>query len=208
MNPAISICFAIYRGFPWKQCGIYICFQFLGAMAAAAIAFMLFKDAILYVDPTMTETYTSFFSEPQVWVTVPTAVMNQFVAGCVMMIAILALGDDQNNPPGAGMHSFILGLLVASMKFSLGYNTGSSLNPASDFGPRVVARISGYSTQDCFGNPWWLYGPWIAALTGAITGCAIYDLFVFVGSESPVNYRIPEKYRKKVRKLIPGRNKH
>jgi aquaglyceroporin related protein, other eukaryote len=198
MNPSISISLSIFRGFPWSQCGIYIVAQFLGAMFAATVAFYVFRDAILYQDPHLQTTYTSFFSSPQDWVTLPGAFMDQFVAGAVTMVAVLAMGDDQNNPPGAGLHAFILGLFQVALKMSLGYNTGASLNPASDFGPRVICTAVGYSTKDTFGNIWWFYGPWVSAITGSTAGCAIYDLFIFVGSESPVNYRVPGKFRKRV----------
>ncbi|KAI0015197.1 aquaporin-like protein [Xylariomycetidae sp. FL0641] len=201
MNPAISICLSIFRGFPWRQCGMYIVTQFVASMTAAALAYGIYYDAIHRVDPTMTETYTNFFSYPQEWVTNITAAFSQFVAGAIMMIAVMSLGDDQNNPPGAGMHAFILGLLQATLKFTLGYNTGSALNPASDFGPRVVALAVGYRSPKIFRNAWWIYGPWAAALAGSIAGCIFYDMFIFVGSESPVNYRIPRAFRKRTQKL-------
>lgn len=50
-------------------------------------------------------------------------------------------------------------MLQTTLKFCLGYNTGSSLNPASDFGPRVVAYAVGYRTPEIFSDPWWIYGP-------------------------------------------------
>lgn len=55
----------------------------------------------------MESSYKNFFSYPQDWVTPGTAFGSQFVAAAVMMIAVLSLGDDQNNPPGAGMHAFV-----------------------------------------------------------------------------------------------------
>ena len=38
MNPAISICLSIFRGFPWRQCAIYIVIQFLASFTAGALA--------------------------------------------------------------------------------------------------------------------------------------------------------------------------
>ncbi|KAI1406266.1 aquaporin-like protein [Hypoxylon fuscum] len=201
MNPSISISLSIFRGFPWRQCGLYIIVQFVASIAAAALAYGIYYDAIHYVDPNMESSYKNFFSYPQDWVSPATAFCSQFVAGAIMMIAVFALGDDQNNPPGAGMHAFILGLLQATLKFSLGYNTGSALNPASDFGPRLVALWVGYRTPTLFQNAWWVYGPWAGALSGSIAGCVFYDLFIFVGSESPVNYRIPMAFRRRKNQL-------
>ncbi|KAI1762354.1 aquaporin-like protein [Hypoxylon sp. FL1150] len=201
MNPAISVSLSIFRGFPWRQCGLYIIVQFLASIAAAALAYGIYYDAIHYVDPNMETSYKNFFSYPQDWVSPGTAFGSQFVAAAVMMIAVLSLGDDQNNPPGAGMHAFILGLLQAALKFSLGYNTGSALNPASDFGPRLVALWVGYRTPLLFQNAWWVYGPWAAAMAGSIAGCVFYDSFIFVGSESPVNYRIPKAIHKRKKQM-------
>lgn len=207
MNPAISISLALFRGFPWRQCALYIVVQFAASMAAAALAYGVYYDAIHFVDPDLSASYTSFFSSPQEWVSDLSAFFSQFVAGAVMMIAVLALGDDSNNPPGAGLHAFILGLLVTTLKFTMGYNTGSALNPASDLGPRLVAYLVGYRTPRLFANYWWLYGPWGGALAGSIAGCTLYDAFIFVGSESPINYRIPVAFRKRTKKLFDGGEK-
>ncbi|ROW08325.1 hypothetical protein VMCG_03010 [Cytospora schulzeri] len=159
MNPAISISLSIYRGFPWKRCGIYVVIQILASFTGGGLAYCLYRDAILQVDPTMTETYTSWFTVPKPWVSPATGFFSEFLGGAVIMVAVLSLGDDQNNPPGAGMHAFIIGLLVTVLKMTLGYNTGAALSPASDLGPRLVALAAGYQTDDLFKTGWWAYGP-------------------------------------------------
>ncbi|KAK8869316.1 aquaporin-like protein [Apiospora arundinis] len=205
MSPAISISLSLFRGFPWRQCALYIVVQFAASMCAAGLAYAIYYDALHYVDPAMETGWKSFFSYPQEWVSDTTAFCSQVVAGAVMMIAVFALGDDQNNPPGVGMHAFILGMLQTTLKFSLGYNTGSALNPASDFGPRLVAWAVGYRTPKAFSNTWWIYGPWGGAMVGSITGCLIYDLFIFVGSESPINYKMPGAIRTRTKKMFSSK---
>ncbi|RYO96729.1 hypothetical protein DL764_007415 [Monosporascus ibericus] len=204
MNPAVSISLSIFRGFPWKSCLVYVVVQFTASIVAGALAWGIYKDTIQYMDPTMENTSKSFFSAPQPEVSLGTALLNQLVGGAIMVIAVFALGDDQNNPPGAGMHAFVIGLLVCMLRFSVGYTVGSALNPASDFGPRVVAYAVGYRQPNVFQDMWWLYGPWLATLAGSIIGCAIYDSFVFIGTESPINYRVPEKFRKRTSKFLCG----
>lgn len=206
MNPAISISLSIFRGFPWGQCALYVISQFLGSIVAGALAYGIFADSIRHVDPDMSSMATSFFSSPQEWVSMSSAFGNQVVGGAVMTIAVFALGDDQNNPPGAGMHALVLGLLVTTLKFTLGYNIGSALNPASDFGPRVIAYAVGYRGHEVWQTHWWIYGPWIATIIGSILGCILYDGFVFVGSESPVNYRPSEGLKKRTKKLFKINN--
>lgn len=143
-----------------------------------------------------TETYTSWFAVPQPWVSPATAFFSEFLGGAVIMVAVLSLGDDQNNPPGAGMHAFVLGLLVAALKMTLGYNTGGAMNPAGDLGPRLAALAGGYRTDDLFKTGFWAYGPWGASVSGALVGSAVYDAVVFVGSESPINYRWSKEQHK------------
>ncbi|KAI1774702.1 aquaporin-like protein [Hypoxylon cercidicola] len=204
MNPAISISLSIFRGFPWKSCAVYVVVQFLASIVAGALAYGIYRDTILHFDPNMTDTAKTFFSSPQEWVSLGTAFIDQVVGSAIMMIAVFALGDDQNNPPGAGMHALVLGLLLTTLKFTLGYNIGSALNPASDFGPRVVAWAVGYRGPETFGTGWWFYGPWLATLVGSIIGCVLYDGFIFVGSESPINYKFKGgfKIKKRTRKLF------
>lgn len=189
MNPAISVSLAIYRGFPWRRCGLYVAVQTLAALAGALLAFGLFRDAILAVDPSLTQTHASFFTVPKPWVSPATAFFNEVAGGAVLLVAVLSLGDDQNNPPGAGMHAFVIGLLVTVLKMTLGYNTGAALSPATDFAGRVAAQLVGYRTPDLWATGWFAYGPVVGTTLGALVGCALYDLVVFVGSESPINYR-------------------
>ncbi|KAI1464087.1 aquaporin-like protein [Daldinia caldariorum] len=202
MNPAISISLSLFRGFPWRSCIMYVVVQFVAGLVAGALAYGIYRDTIIYVDPTMTNTAKAFFSSPQEWVSLGSAFFDQVVGSAIMTIAVFALGDDQNNPPGAGMHALVLGLLVTTLKFTLGYTIGSALNPASDFGPRVVAWAVGYRGPEVFQTGWWFYGPWLATLVGSIIGCAIYDGFIFVGTESPINYRIKGGVKKRTGRLF------
>lgn len=63
-------------------------------------------------------------------------------------------------------------------------------------------------------HAWWVWGPWCADISGALFGVLIYDMAIFTGGESPVNY--PPRRRKRAlrvrtatlkRKLGLGRSK-
>ena len=107
-----------------------------------------------------------------------TAFMTQFGMGVGTGVATLALGDDQNNPPGVGLGAFIHGLVEGALKMCLGYNANASLNPASDFAARVFCTAVGFRAQDTFYKTWWLQSQ-VATLLGALTGCLMYDVFIF-----------------------------
>lgn len=72
----------------------------------------------------------------------------------------------------------------------------SCFNCARDFGPRLVAVMAGWGGH-LFReyHAWWIWGPWVADITGALFGALIYDMAIFTGGESPVNY--PPRRRKR-----------
>lgn len=192
LNPAISIMLWIYRGFPLRKIPSYVFAQILGGFIAALIAFGLYKDVILNYDGansliaggTAADIITYRRYE---YISVPTAFFNEFVGTAVLSIAVMALGDDSNAPPGAGMNAFILGLVVTVLTMAFGHNTGAALNPSRDFGPRLALLALGYG-KTVFTDPFWFYGPWVATILGAITGAGLYDIAIFTGGESPINY--------------------
>ncbi|KAI0384159.1 aquaporin-like protein [Hypomontagnella monticulosa] len=202
MNPAVSFCFSVFRRFPWHLCLIYMLMQFIASIVAGALAFGIYRDTIQHVDPNMTYTAKTFFSSPQEWVSMGTAFLDQVVGSAIMMIAVFALGDDRYDPPGAGMHALVLGLLVTTLKFTFGYNIGSALNPASDFGPRVVAWAVGCRGSEVFETGWWFYGPWLGTLLGSIIGCVLYDGLIFLETKSPVNRKMNRGLKKRARRLF------
>lgn len=141
----------------------------------------------------------SFYTQPTSIAGAGTAFANEFVATAILSCAILALGDDSNAPPGAGMHALIVGLVVTVLTMAFGYNTGACLNPARDLGPRLATAVVGYGGRVfTVRNAWWIYGAWGATISGGLMGGALYDVAIFVGGESPVNY--PRGKRRKMKR--------
>ena len=215
LNPAISLMLSLYRGFPFRKALIYIGAQVLGAFFAGLIAYGVYRDAILSFDVQGGEiaagggsaqalellaggTGKAFYTQPASFAGIGAGFANEFVATAILACAILALGDDSNAPPGAGMHALIVGLVVTVLTMAFGYNTGACLNPARDFGPRVATAAVGYGSEVfTVENAWWIYGAWGATVSGALVGGLFYDVAIFVGGESPINY--PRSRRRKAK---------
>jgi aquaglyceroporin related protein len=142
LNPAISIMLYIYRGFPGRKIPMYVLAQVLGAFIAALIAYGIYqKDIIAYggTDLSNGGTLSSFITFPRYdYIDAGTAFFNEFAGTAILSVAVLALGDDTNAPPGAGMNAFILGLIVTVCSMAFGYNTGAAMNPSRDLGPRLA----------------------------------------------------------------------
>jgi aquaglyceroporin related protein len=98
--------------------------QILGAVTAGGIAYCLYHNSIVQLgDVPWNPEGISFYTEPIAGISNVTRFFNEFVATSLLMCSIFALGDDSNAPPGAGMHSLIIGLLVFGLSLCLGYNT-------------------------------------------------------------------------------------
>ncbi|RAK95860.1 MIP/aquaporin family protein [Aspergillus ibericus CBS 121593] len=190
LNPTITIMLWFYRGFPKRKMPEYFAAQFLAAFIAALAAYGLYYESIRHYLLThdTTDIITSFVtSQREAWIGPGTAFFTEFLGTMVLTVVVLALGDDQNAPPGAGMNSLIVGLMVTCNTMTFAYQTGAALNPSRDFGPRLALLALGYGSS-LFTNPYWFYGPWAGSLTGSFLGAFLYDFFIFTGGESPVNY--------------------
>ncbi|KAJ5607880.1 hypothetical protein N7537_004499 [Penicillium hordei] len=202
LNPAVSISLSVFRGFPARRCMIYIAAQLLGAITAGGISYAIYHDAIVEV-ATVAKVPQNASVAAQALLTLPksfvrpaTAFFTEFLGSAILVGSILALGDDTNAPPGAGMQAFIIGIIITIVILALGYNTGGCFNCARDFGPRLVAVMAGWGGH-LFReyHAWWIWGPWVADITGGLFGALIYDMAIFTGGESPVNY--PPRRRKR-----------
>ncbi|CAG8897063.1 unnamed protein product [Penicillium egyptiacum] len=197
LNPAVTMVLWFFRGFPKRKMPEYFAAQFLAAFCAALLAYGIYYEAIqnyLYLNPE-TGIINSFVTNSrEVWVGSTTAFFNEFIGTAFLIITILALGDDQNAPPGAGMNSLVIGLVITCLSMCFAHQTGAAFNPSRDFGPRLALLAVGYPNT-LFTDPYWFYGPWVAALSGGFMGAFLYDLFIFTGGESPVNYPLERTQR-------------
>ncbi|KAI1615408.1 aquaglyceroporin like protein [Exophiala viscosa] len=190
LNPAISIMLSVYRGFPWSQCWKFIVAQLLGSIAASGIVYGLYKDTIEEYQASKAEKLgPAFWTQPRTGLSNASAFFTEFTATAIASGSVLALGDSDNSPPGAGMSAFIVGLLIIALQMAFSYNTGTALNPARDLGPRLITLAAGFGSEVfTMKGAWWVWGPWLGTITGALFGALCYDAFVFIGGESPVNY--------------------
>lgn len=143
LNPAISIMLCVYRGFPASKLFWYIFAQLVGSIIAAFLAFGLYRQNIWYMAPpgsktlddTKSLTAFSTFAQPQPIlydgmsltsvVNFPrdrisgvTGFFNEVTGSAILAITVLAIGDDANAPPVAGV-SFSILLDLHSLAFNL-----------------------------------------------------------------------------------------
>lgn len=193
INPAVTISMAIFRKFPWKKVPVYIVAQIIGAFFGGAMAYGYFWSSITEFEggPHIRTTATGacLFTNPKTYVTWRNAFFDEFIGASVLVGCLMALLDDSNAPPANGMTALIVGLLVAAIGMALGYQTSFTINPARDLGPRIFASMIGYGPHAFhLTHWWWTWGAWGGPIAGGIAGALVYDLFIFTGCESPINY--------------------
>ncbi|KAK4703648.1 hypothetical protein P7C70_g2568, partial [Phenoliferia sp. Uapishka_3] len=80
---------------------------------------------------------------------------------------------------------------------------GFVLNPARDLGPRLFLWLTGSSRHELWrdDNSYGIWIPTIGTVTGAIFGILLYDLLIYNGRDSPVNFNYSRRQRVRARHL-------
>lgn len=194
INPAVTLAFAVRRGFPWYKVIPYWFAQFLGAFAGAALVYAVYHDAISAFDaaskppkvngrtlPTFSifATFPAPYFHGGVW----GPLVDQIVGTALLVLLVVALIDMRNTGVKANLGPLLIGFVVAAIGMSYGANAGYAINPARDFGPRLFTYAEGWgslafpgSLAGAFSTYWWI--PIVGPLIGGVVGVLVYDLFI------------------------------
>jgi glycerol uptake facilitator protein len=175
LNPAVTIALAATRRFPWSKTGYYILAQVLGAFVGAAVVFAVYYAKWIQIDPNLEQTaaiFTTFPAVDNVW----SGFIDQIVGTALLMGLILAIGDENNVPPGQ-LGPLMVGLIVVAIGISFGGMHGYAINPARDFGPRLFSVVAGFKNNGLIGSTVWIT-PVVAPIIGALIGAFTYDLLI------------------------------
>ena len=110
LNPTVTIMLWFFRGFPKRKMPEYFFAQFLGAFTACFIAYGLYYASIQeYLTTESPAGIINSFVTSQRYshINATTAFFNELIGTAVLFATVLALGDDQNAPPGAGMNAMM-----------------------------------------------------------------------------------------------------
>lgn len=181
LNPAVSIGLATAGYFEWAMVPSYILAQILGAMFGATISWLVYKDHFDSTkDPDLK--FAPFGTSPAIR-NLPANLFSEIIGTSVLIIVILYSTDPvitdfngQEVPIGLGaLGALPVAFLVWVIGLSLGGTTGYAINPARDFGPRLMHQllpIKGKGTSD------WAYSwvPILGPIIGASMAAGIYLL--------------------------------
>lgn len=186
INPAITFGAAIRRQFPWAKVPSYWVAQVLGCFVGAALVFLVYNQAINHYDavnhivkgtPKSVATYSTFATFPapyfgSVW----GPLCDQIVGTFFLALFVWAATDEFNQPVGANLAPWIVGMIVMAVGISFGANAGYAINPARDFGPRMFALIAGWGKVAFPGNYGGIKNYFWVPIVGPLIGAAIASL--------------------------------
>ena len=179
LNPAVTLALAVFKGFSWRKVLPYTLAQTLGAFVAALIVRASYADLIAAVDPEHTIATQGIFStlpgNGVADVSITSAFVDQVVGTALLVFLIFALTSAWNNPPMANLGPFVIGLVVVAIGMAWGANAGYAINPARDFGPRLVSFFLGWGDIAIPGpRGGWFTVYIVAPVVGAVIGGGLF----------------------------------
>ena len=174
INPAVTLALAIAGKFDWNLVPGYFVAQVLGAMAGNTLVWLTYKKQ--YEATSDKEALrVTFCTSPAIrspkWNFV-TELIGTFVL--VFGVFFIAGGTFSGEAISLGsIDALPVALLVMGIGFSLGGPTGYAINPARDFGPRMMHAILPLKNK---GDSDWAYAwiPVLAPLIGGALAALVY----------------------------------
>ncbi len=180
LNPAVTVGLATAGKFGWNLVPGYILAQVLGAMLGNLLVWLTYKKqydatddqgallATFSTGPAIRSPFWNFISE----------LIGAFAL--VFGVFFIAGGSVGDEPIKLGaLDALPVALLVMGIGFGLGGPTGYAINPARDFGPRImhtVLPIKGKGSSD-WGYAWIpVLGPLVGGVLAALAYMAVSSL--------------------------------
>jgi glycerol uptake facilitator protein len=188
LNPTVTLGMVLSKRMHLKKLPTYFLAQFAGAFLAGLVIYLLFSPSIRAfedahgivrgsVESVQTaKMFGEYYSVPNgtAVVSLPLAIIAEAFGTFLLMLMIFALTEGCNvGRPDEALSPLFIGLTVSSIIGLIAPLTQAGLNPARDFGPRMVAWIFGWgkaSFPDQSGGFLLVYiiGPMIGAATAAL----------------------------------------
>ncbi|OQR89064.1 aquaporin [Achlya hypogyna] len=174
LNPAVTITMAVFKKLDWAYVPFYIGGQTFGAFLGACFVYLGYRPAFKYLDIWDQTTAGIFATYPKAHMTLTEGFVDEIVGSFLLLLGIFAITDKRNNPADAGSRPAIIGMLLAGIAMSFGYNTGFALNPARDFGPRFFTLIAGWGGDVFVYGNGYFWVPIFAPIIGGLAGAFVY----------------------------------
>ena len=163
-NPAVSVGLAVAGRFRFSELPGYVIAQVFGAVAAAAVLYMIATGKPGYEVAGFAS--NGFGDRSPGKYSMTAALLTEVVLTAVFLLVILGATAKR---AAAGFAGLAIGLCLTLIHLVSIPVTNTSVNPARSTGPALFAGDAGAVDQ------LWLF--WVAPIAGAIVGAAVHRLF-------------------------------
>lgn len=199
LNPAVTIAMVLSKRMLAQKLPVYITAQFLGAFLAGLAIYLLFSPSILAFENThnivwgsvesvqTAKMFGEYYAAPGSTsvVSLPLAIGTEAFGTFLLVLMIFAITEGCNiGRPSDALAPLFIGLTVSSIICLLAPLTQAGLNPARDFGPRMVAWIFGWKSA---AFPDQTGGFFLVYILGPIVGAMLASLFFVFAFEPTMN---------------------
>jgi len=180
LNPAVSVGLAMVKKFDWALVPMYIFAQTLGAMFGSWLNYQLYYD---HFQATSDEnTIRGCFCTAPMIKNTPRNLFSEIYGTFFLVFAIFFIakpslqikGVDQIQYGIGALDALPVGILVWVIGMSLGGTTGYAINPARDFGPRLVYAIIRRKQNNANWSYAWI--PVVGPLVGGVLAGIVFNL--------------------------------
>ncbi|SMN20459.1 similar to Saccharomyces cerevisiae YLL043W FPS1 Plasma membrane channel, member of major intrinsic protein (MIP) family [Maudiozyma saulgeensis] len=191
LNPAITVANFVFRGFPAKKVPLYLAGQFIGAFCGALICFILYKKVIIEAFDEWWHAEAMgamFYTNPKPYLSSSRQFTSEFITTAVFQACVFALTDPYTCL-SSEVYPLMLFILIYILNTAMSYQTACAINAARDLGPRLALYAVGFNRGllwDKYAHYFWV--PLVAPFIGSLCGALIYDVCIYQGHESPVNW--------------------
>ena len=200
INPAITVAMAVYRGFPKVRVVPYAAAQVAGAFCGSLILYGLFHGLLQHFELThhlmrgapgseqSAMVFGEYFPNPAMFGTsaeafrqVPllTAMLAESIGTAFLASFVFALTEPRNTAAPKLAVPVFIGVTLALIISIIAPLTQAGLNPARDFGPRLVAYLIGYGAVAIPGPRGGFFTVYILSpIIGGVFGAGVYQALV------------------------------
>lgn len=180
LNPAVSVGLAMVKKFDWGLVPMYVFAQTLGAMFGSWLNYQLYYD---HFQATSDEnTIRGCFCTAPMIKNTPRNLFSEIYGTFFLVFAIFFIakpslqieGVDQIQYGIGALDALPVGILVWVIGMSLGGTTGYAINPARDFGPRLVYAIIRRKQNNANWSYAWI--PVVGPLVGGVLAGIVFNL--------------------------------
>ena len=180
LNPAVSVGLAMVKKFDWTLVPMYVFAQTLGAMFGSWLNYQLYYD---HFQATSDEnTIRGCFCTAPMIKNTPRNLFSEIYGTFFLVFAIFFIakpslqieGVDQIQYGIGALDALPVGILVWVIGMSLGGTTGYAINPARDFGPRLVYAIIRRKQNNANWGYAWI--PVVGPLVGGVFAGIVFNL--------------------------------